>query len=59
MGGGGYLKLASRFAGGDVKNYLNRHVTAGFGDTVLCIIGLALAFWFVNFLYRKKIFLRL
>jgi predicted acyltransferase len=59
MGGGGWRKLATRFAGGDVYTFLEHRVHRGFGDTILSILGLVLAFWFVNFLYRKKIFLRL
>jgi predicted acyltransferase len=59
MGGGGWRKLATRFAGGDVYTFLEHRVHRGFGDTILSILVLVLAFWFVNFLYRKKIFLRL
>jgi predicted acyltransferase len=55
---GGWRKLATRFVGGDVKNYFDAHVT-GLGDLVVSVTGLALAFWFVWFLYRKKLFLRL
>ena len=56
---GGFRKLGARLAGGDVKAFFDHHVTTGFGDLVVSIVGLALAFWFVNFLYRKKIFIRL
>jgi hypothetical protein len=31
----------------------------GAGELVVAIVGLGLAFWFVHFLYRRKIFLRL
>jgi predicted acyltransferase len=55
---GGFGKPALRFAGGDVKTFLDAHVTPGFGDLVVAIVGLLLAFWFVHFLYRRKIFLR-
>ncbi|HXU79311.1 MAG TPA: heparan-alpha-glucosaminide N-acetyltransferase domain-containing protein [Methylomirabilota bacterium] len=55
---GGFSKLATRFAGGDVRSFFNLRV-AGLGDLLVAIIGLSLAFWFVHFLYRKKIFLRL
>lgn len=55
---GGFGKLAVRFAGGDVKSFLDSHVTFGFGDLVVALVGLLLAFWFVHFLYRRKIFLR-
>jgi predicted acyltransferase len=58
LGGGGFLKLAARFAGGDVKAFFDQHLGKGAGDMVLSIVGLLLAFWFVNFLYRRKLLLR-
>ena len=59
MGGGGFQKLAARLGGGPVKQFLNAHVATGFGDLVVCIIGVLLFIWFARFLYRRKIFLRL
>ncbi len=59
MGGEGYHKLAARFAGGPVLDYLNTHVARGFGDVVVSLVGIFLFFWLANFLYRRKIFLRL
>jgi predicted acyltransferase len=57
---GGFSRtLAPRFAGGDVKAYLEQHIGRGVGELVVAIVGLVLAFWFVHFLYRRKIFLRL
>jgi predicted acyltransferase len=56
---GGFRKVAIRFAGGDVRAFLDAHVAKGFGDMVISIVGLLLAFWFVHFLYKRKIFLRL
>ena len=56
---GGFRKLSVRLVGGDVKDFFDVHVTRGCGDMLVSLVGLALAFWFVNFLYRKKIFLRL
>ncbi len=56
---GGFRPLGRRLAGGDLKNFFDAHVAQGFGDLVIAIVGLGLAFWFVNFLYRKKIFIRL
>ncbi|EEF61365.1 acyltransferase family protein [Pedosphaera parvula] len=56
---GGFRGLATRLVGGDVKSFLDLHVAKGSGDMVLSITGLLLAFWFVQFLYRRKIFLRL
>jgi predicted acyltransferase len=55
---GGYSKLSSRLAGGDVKFFLDEHVAKGSGDLVISLLGLVLAFWFVHFLYRRKVFLR-
>src|ERR1019366_8251146 len=56
---GGFRKLATRFVGGDVRIFFDGHVAKGFGDMVISIVGLLLAFWFVHFLYKRKIFLRL
>jgi predicted acyltransferase len=55
---GGFAGVAKRLAGGDIHEYFNTHLH-GSGDLVLAIIGLLAAFWFVHFLYRRKIFLRL
>ena len=56
---GGFRKLATRFVGGDVRTFFDAHVAKGLGDMVISIVGLLLAFWFVHFLYKRKIFLRL
>lgn len=56
---GGFSRLAGRLAGGDVRTFFDNHVAEGFGEVVIALVGLALAFWFVHFLYKKKIFLRL
>jgi predicted acyltransferase len=56
---GGFSKVAVRLVGGDVRTFFDEHVTKGFGELVVSVVGLALAFWFVHFLYRRKIFLRL
>jgi predicted acyltransferase len=56
---GGFAKLATRFVGGNVRAMFDAHVAEGLGSLINAIVGLALAFWFVNFLYRRKIFLRL
>ena len=42
-----------------MKIFFDAHVAKGFGDMVISIVGLLLAFWFVHFLYKRKIFLRL
>jgi predicted acyltransferase len=56
---GGFRKLATRFVGGDVKVFFDEHFARGLGDMVISITGLLLAFWFVHFLYKRNIFLRL
>lgn len=55
---GGFRKLAARIAGGDIQMWFNAHVARGAGDMLVAVVGLLLMFWFVNFLYRKEIFLR-
>ncbi len=55
---GGFGGLSKRFVGGDVHAFLESHVR-GSGELALAIVGLVLAFWFVHFLYQRKIFLRL
>ncbi len=54
----GYRKLAARLAGGDVQNWFNRSIGAGWGDLVVALVGLALMLTLARFLYRKQIFLR-
>ena len=56
---GGFRKVAARFVGGDIRHFFDTHVAKGLGDLIVALAGLALAFWFVRFLYRRKIFLRL
>lgn len=56
---GGFRRLATRLAGGDVQAWFNDHSLKGSGDMLVSLVGLLLVFWFANFLYRKKIFLRL
>ena len=58
LGSGGIGRIAARFGGGDIKTFFDNRV-AGLGDLVIAIIGLLLTFWFVHFLYRRKIYLRL
>jgi len=54
----GFEKVAQRLVGGDVEGALNRKFGDGFGELIVAIVGLGLAIWFVWFLYRRKIFLR-
>jgi uncharacterized membrane protein YccC len=44
--------------GGDIKTFLDAHVAKGFGDLLISILGLVIAFWIVRFLYQRKMFLR-
>ena len=49
-----FHRLAGRFVGGDIARCLGPF--AGFTQA---LVTLAMGFWFVHFLYRRKIFLRL
>ncbi len=55
---GGFGKLAERFVGGDISAWFNNRFI-GSGDLLVALVEMALSFWFVHFLYRRKIFLRL
>jgi len=57
--GGSFNRLSARLVGGDISSWLNAHVAKGCGDLAVAIVGLLLAFWFVRFLYKRQIFLRL
>ena len=56
---GGFRRLATRLVGGDVRVFFDTHLAKGLGDMLVSIVGLLLAFWFVRFLYKRNIFLRL
>ena len=57
---GGFVnRLGRRVVGGDVQRFFDQHVAQGAGSLVLAVTGLLLAIWFVHFLYRRKIFIRL
>jgi predicted acyltransferase len=49
-----FRRLAARFVGGDIKLLLGNY-----SDLVTSLVALALVFWLVKFLYRRKVFLRL
>jgi predicted acyltransferase len=50
--------FSRRFVGGDIRNFFNEHLARGAGDLLISLAGLFLCFWFVHFLYKRKIFLR-
>ena len=52
-------KLASRFVGGGVKDYLDAHVARGFGEVAITLLVIAFTVLLARFLYRRKIFLRI
>lgn len=54
-----FRTVANRFVGGDVKAALDRNVADGAGNLLVALVGFTLIFWFVRFLYRRQIFLRL
>jgi hypothetical protein len=58
LGGGGFEKLATRFAGGSIRNYLDDHVLPGLGQLVIACVGVLLFTLLARFLYQRKIFLR-
>jgi predicted acyltransferase len=49
-----FHRLSARFVGGDIHTALG-----SYGDLVSALVALAMVFWVVNFLYRRKVFLRL
>jgi predicted acyltransferase len=55
----GFGKLAERFAGGNIRQWFDTHITQGFGGLVVTLVALSLAFALVRFLYNRKIFLRI
>ena len=55
----GWEGFAQRLAGGNIQGVFDHLVCAGFGQFVISVLGLFLAFAFARFLYQRKIFLRL
>jgi predicted acyltransferase len=51
-------KLASTMVGGDVAQFFDRHIAAGAGGVVIVLVALGLCIWFVQFLYKHKVFIR-
>ncbi|MCX7010732.1 MAG: DUF5009 domain-containing protein [Kiritimatiellaeota bacterium] len=55
---GGFNGIAARLVGGNVQQFADAHITQGCGDLLIALMGLLISFWFVRFLYKNKIFLR-
>ena len=53
-----FTKLAARFTGGSLQNFLNSSIHAGAGDLLTALTGLGFGVLLAGFLYRRKIFLR-
>lgn len=53
-----FQAIAYRFAGGDIREFLNTSVAQGLGDLLLALITLGLSFLVCWFLYHKRIFLK-
>lgn len=54
-----FHRLAERLVGGDIAAFFDEHLAMGMGEMITALAGLGLMFWFVYFLYKRKIFLRL
>jgi len=54
-----FRTIATRLVGGDVKKALDTNIADGAGNLLVALVGFTLIFWFVRFLYRRQIFLRL
>jgi LPXTG-motif cell wall-anchored protein len=55
----GYRRVATRFAGGEVKAFFDSTIATGSGDLVIAIVGAALMLLLAWYLHKKQIFLRL
>jgi hypothetical protein len=55
---GGFDKLALHFVGGDIGAWFDAR-WMGAGDLMAALVAMGLSFWFLHFLYKRKIFLRL
>lgn len=53
-----FQKLAARFVGGDIQAALNG-MAHGLGTLLIAVVAIGFTFLIVNFLYRRKVFLRL
>jgi predicted acyltransferase len=55
----GFGRLAERFAGGNVKKFVDGRLAPGMGQVVIAAVGVTLVLVLARFLYQRKIFLRL
>jgi predicted acyltransferase len=53
-----FRTFAQRFAGGDIKTWMDAHLGMGAGAGLLAIVGLGFTFLLAWFLHERKIFLR-
>ncbi len=53
-----FRDVAKKLVGGDVAQFLDNHVANGCGAFVVSLVAVVLTFWFLRFLYERKIFLR-
>ncbi len=58
-GASAFEQIPQRLVGGPVAAFLDRAVIPHFGDVVIAIVGLLLAFLICRFLHKRQIFLRL
>lgn len=54
-----FQTIATRLAGGNVQQFFDSRLGAGFGSLVIALMALSLPVLLVRFLYQKKIFIRL
>lgn len=52
-------RLAERFAGGDIKQFMDRSVAPGFGGLVISLTSVLLGMLLARSLYQRKVFIRL
>lgn len=52
-------RLAERFAGGDIKQFMDRSVAPGFGGLVISLTSILLGVLLARSLYQRKVFIRL
>jgi predicted acyltransferase len=56
---GSFTNPAQRLVGGEIQAFFDTHVAQGFGQVMIALTGVLLAFLLARFLYKRKVFLRL